>query len=73
MQFFALVGLETYYAHSDVEPLTKEEEERLENIIDTTNSRSSVTTCCQILINQGKIDEFGAMMYMDRWKDKNLY
>lgn len=73
LQFFALCGLENYYAHSEVEPLTKEEEERLENIIKTTKTRSSVTACCQILISTGKIEEFGAMMRVDSWKDKNMY
>lgn len=73
LQFFALCGLENYYAHSEVEPLTKEEEERLESIMKTTKTRETVTTCCQILINTGKIEEFGAMMRVDNWKDKNLY
>lgn len=71
LQFFALYGLEIYYAHENVDKLEKEEEEELEKIIESTKSRETASTCCQILINSGKIDEFGAMMRIDKWKDKN--
>jgi len=60
LQFFALYGLETYYAHESAEELTKEEEEKLEEIINSTESRETASTCCQILINAEKINEFGA-------------
>ena len=71
LQFFALYGLEIYYAHECAEKLTKEEEEKLEEIIKSTKTRETASTCCQILINSGKIDEFGAMMRIDGWKDRN--
>jgi len=71
LQFFALYGLETYYAHESAEELTKEEEEKLEEIINSTESRETASTCCQILINAEKINEFGAMMRIDDWKERN--
>ena len=71
LQFFALYGLEIYYAHENVSELKEEEEEELERIIDSTKSRETASTCCQILINSGKIDEFGAMTRIDDWKDRN--
>ncbi|MEZ5042451.1 MAG: hypothetical protein R2828_21300 [Saprospiraceae bacterium] len=71
LQFFALYGLEIYYAHESAEELTKEEEKKLEQIIHSTKTRETASTCCQILINSGKIDEFGALMRIDDWKDRN--
>lgn len=71
LQFFALYGLEIYYEHENVAELKKEEEEELERIINSTKSRETASTCCQILINSGKIDEFAAMIRIDDWKDRN--
>lgn len=71
LQFFALYGLEIYYAHESADELTKEEERKLEEIIESTKTREIASTCCQILINSGKIDEFGAMMRIDDWKERN--
>lgn len=55
LQFFALHGLEVYYAHGNVEKLTEEEEKKLEEIIKNTKIRETASTCCQILINANKI------------------
>jgi len=63
--------LEIYYANESADELTQEEERKLEEIIETTKTRETASTCCQILINAEKIDEFGAMMKIDDWKDKN--
>jgi len=71
LQFFALYGLEVYYAHENAEKLTKEEEKKLEEIIKKTDTRETASTCCQILINAGKIDEFGALYRIDEWKERN--
>lgn len=71
LQFFALYGLENYYAHETADELTKKEERKLEEIIETTKTRETASTCCQILISAEKIDEFGAMMRIDDWKDRN--
>ncbi len=71
LQFFALYGLEIYYAHETADELTKEEERKLEEIIETTKTRETASTCCQILISAEKIDEFEAMMRIDDWKDRN--
>lgn len=71
LQFFALYGLENYFAYETTDKLTKEEELKLERIIESTDMRETASTCCQILIHTGKIDEIGAMMKMDKWKAKN--
>ena len=71
MQFFALNGLQHYYGSKYAENLTKEEEQLLEQIIETTDDEYTASTCCQILINDGKISEISAMSIMDDWKDKN--
>lgn len=71
LQIFALYGLEIYYAHENADELTKEEEKKLEEIIKSTKTRETASTCCQILINAKKIDEFEAMMRIDDWKDRN--
>lgn len=71
IQYCALSGLENYYGTENAEELTEKEEKLLEKIIETTNDRSIVFMCCQILINDGVFDEFDAMSRMDKWKDKN--
>lgn len=71
LQFAVLSGLEEYYDYRNVDELTEEEEGKLEQIIKTTKDRSIASTCCQILINAGKMDEFEAVITMDDWKDKN--
>lgn len=71
VQFFALCGLESYYVQVNADKLTESEENKFDEIIKSTKTRETATTCCQILINAGKIDEFGAMMRIDNWKDRN--
>ncbi len=71
IQYCALSGLENYYGTENAEELTEKEEKLLEQIIETTDDRSIVFMCCQILINDGVFDEFDAMSRMDKWKDKN--
>lgn len=71
IQFFALHGLEIYYAHENADNLSKEEVKKLEEIILSTKIREIASTCCQILINSEKIDEFGALTRIDDWKDRN--
>lgn len=73
VQFFALVGLEEYYSFKNAEKLTKKEEALLEQIIKSTKVREIASTCCQILINVGKRDEFGALGRIDDWKEENWY
>ena len=71
LQFFALQGLAGYYNFEIADALTKAEEEKLEAIIRSTKVRETASTCCQILINADKIDEIGALIRMDAWKDRN--
>jgi len=70
LQFFALHGLEIYYSHESADELTKEEENKLEEIIESTPIRETASTCYQILINTKKIDELAATFRMDDWKEK---
>ncbi len=71
LQLFALTGIENYFAHKSSEKITKEEVEIFENIIQTTKFRSNASTVCQILINAEEINQFGAVIRMDDWKDRN--
>ncbi len=71
LQFFALYGLEVYFAFSGDDNLTEEISQELERIINVTKDRDIATTCCQILINAGKISQFGAVCRIDEWKDRN--
>lgn len=71
LQFFALYGLEIYYAHESADELTDEEEKQLDTILETTKSRDNAYTCCKILSNSGKVDDLTAMFKMDNWKSRN--
>lgn len=71
LQFFSLYGLEIYYAQESADKITKEEVAEIEKLIKTTKMRETASTCCQILLNSGNIDEFGAMIRIDDWKDRN--
>ncbi|MCF8459066.1 MAG: hypothetical protein K9H62_24290 [Bacteroidales bacterium] len=69
-QYAALIGLENYYA--------MEEEDLEEGLIDTldeimaeTDDRTVASTCLQIQINAGIIDELSAVFQMDDWKDEH--
>lgn len=69
-QYSALVGLENYYATKDDE-IDAKLLENLEKIIDETDDRTVASTCLQIQINAGLIDEFSAVCSIDDWKDKH--
>lgn len=65
LQFFALYGLEIYYAYKSADKLRKKEEEELEKIISTTKIREIASTSCQILINSGNNLAFlGALWFI---------
>ena len=70
VQFFALDGLADYYQQHD-ESLTAAEQKALRRIIDRTDNRDTASTCCQVLINAGIMDELEAVVVMDDWKDKH--
>jgi hypothetical protein len=65
-----LEGLENYYSVSDDE-IEDDLIQNLERIRDETDDRTVASTCLQIQINAGKIDEPTAMFEMDDWKDEN--
>jgi hypothetical protein len=71
-QYEALQGLENYY---EVE--NDEIEEELVNILkdikSKTDDRSVASTCLQVLINAGIMDEMIALTEMDDWKDEHYY
>lgn len=69
-QYAALVGLENYYATNDDE-IDDELLENLEKIIAETDDRTVASTCLQIQINAGLIDEFSAVCSIDDWKDEH--
>ena len=67
-QYTALEGLENYYSVSDDE-IEDDLIQNLECIKDETNDRTVASTCLQIQINAGLIDELTAVFEMDDWKD----
>jgi hypothetical protein len=67
-QYSALEGLENYYSVSDDE-MDEDLIQNLERIKDKTDDRTVASTCLQIQINAGLIDEMTAVFEMDDWKD----
>ena len=71
-QYAALEGLENYYYVSE-EEIEDELVEILNGIKDETEDRTVVSTCLQILINAGIIDEMMAQCEIEDWKDEHYY
>jgi hypothetical protein len=71
-QYAALEGLENYYDFSEDE-LEKDVVKILNDIKNETDDRTVASTCLQIQINAGIIDEMIAISEMDDWKDKHYY
>lgn len=71
VQFQALLGLERYYAKEFADKISEAEVEQLEQLIHQTTIRENASTCCQILINAGVINEMGAVLRMDDWKEEH--
>lgn len=69
-QYAALMGLENYYEESEDE-LEEEIIERLDLLRNKTKDRTVASTCLQIQINAGIIDEMTAVLEMDDWKDEH--
>lgn len=67
-QYIALGGLERYFSISDDVP---EDDliQKLKRIKDETDERCVASTCLQIQINAGLIDEMTAVLEMDDWQD----
>ena len=71
-QYADLEGLENYYDVSE-EDIEDELVEILISIKDETEARVVVSTCLQILINAGIIDEMMAQCEIEDWKDDHYY
>jgi len=71
-QYEALQGLENYYDFTDDE-IEDDLVEALDDIKDKTDDRTVASTCLQIQINAGIIDEMVAVFEMDDWKDEHYY
>lgn len=71
-QHAALEGLENYCYVSE-EEIEDELVEILISIKDETEARVVVSTCLQILINAGIIDEMMAQCEIEDWKDEHYY
>ena len=67
-QYAALVGLENYFSVTE-DDLADDLIQNLERIKDETEDRTVASTCLQIQINAGLIDETTALFEMDDWKD----
>ena len=71
-QYNALLGLENYYEFTD-DDIDEELIKTLNEIIKNTDDRTVASTCLQIQINAGIIDEMIAVSVMDDWKDDHFY
>lgn len=71
-QYNALLGLENYYEFTD-DDIDDELIKTLNEIIKNTDDRTVASTCLQIQINAGIIDEMIAVSVMDDWKDDHFY
>lgn len=69
-QYNALEGLENYYEVTE-EEIDNELIKVLNEIIRETNDRTVASTCLQIQINAGIIDELTAVCEIDDWKDEH--
>jgi hypothetical protein len=69
-QYAALEGLENFYDISDDE-LEDYLVKTLNDIKEETNDRTVASTCLQIQINAGIIDEMIALCEIDDWKDEH--
>jgi hypothetical protein len=67
-QYAALEGLEAYYSDYDDE-LEDDLIKNLNRIREETDDRTVASTCLQIQINAGIMDEMTAVFEMDDWKD----
>ncbi len=71
-QYEALVGLENYYDVIEDE-LDADLAKTLNAIKSETNDRDVASTCLQIQINAGIMDEMRALFEMDDWKEAHYY
>ncbi len=67
-QYTALEGLENYFSVSD-DKIENDLIQNLERIKDETDDRTVASTCLQIQINAGLLDEMTAVFEMDNWRD----
>ena len=68
-QYAALEGLENYYDVSEDE-IEDDLVNNLNDIKDKTDDRTIASTCLQIQINAGIIDEMMTLDEIDDWKDE---
>jgi len=71
-KYNALIGLENYYNFTE-ENIDENTLKFLTRTIKETDDRTIATTCLQIQINAGLLDEFSAMVEIDNWKDEHYY
>lgn len=71
-QYAALLGLENYFSFSNDE-IEDDLVDTLDKIKDETDDGAIASTCLQIQINAGIIDEMIALDEIDDWKDEHYY
>jgi hypothetical protein len=71
-QWEALVGLENYFANIE-EEIEDSLIDNLDDIFAETDDRTVASTCLQIQINAGVIDEMSAVLAIDDWKEEHSY
>jgi hypothetical protein len=67
-QMAALEGLENYYVYYDDE-IEDEIIDRLDDIISKTDEEDVASTCFQIQVSAGVLDQMSASFQMNDWKD----
>ena len=71
-QYAALEGLGNFYDVSE-EVIDDDLVKILSDIKNETDDRTVMSTCLQILVNAGTIDEMIAVSEIDDWKDEHYY
>ena len=69
-QYFALQGFERYFLLHE-EEIPDDLLIELRHIFETTKKREIASTCLEIEMNVGLIEEFEVVFKMDNWKEKN--
>jgi hypothetical protein len=69
-QYEALVGLENYFSNTE-EEIEDSLIDNLDDIFAETDNRTVASTCLQIQINAGVIDELSAVIAIDDWKEEH--
>lgn len=69
----ALDALENAFKYEHETELTPEEEAQISKHIGAAEDDGTVVSCCNIMLDAGKMDETSAQFIIDTWKERNWY